>query len=56
MITSLPMMHEVIANPLLYKFIKILIVQILAMVSEQEKMKVNVDKQKVFKLREKRCL
>ncbi|EEE48293.1 recombinase family protein [Staphylococcus epidermidis] len=37
MITSLPMMNEVIGNPLLDKFIKDLIVQILAMVSEQER-------------------
>ena len=37
MITSLPMMNEVIGNPLLDKFMKDLIVQILAMVSEQEK-------------------
>ena len=35
MITSLPMMNEVIGNPLLDKFMKDLIVQILAMVSEQ---------------------
>ena len=39
MITSLPMMNEVISNPLLDKFMKDLIVQILAMVSEQEKRK-----------------
>ena len=50
MITSLPMMNEVIGNPLLDKFMKDLIVQILAMVSEQER---NVDKHKVFKLRKK---
>ena len=37
MITSLPMMNEVIANPLLDKFMKDLIIQILAMVSEQER-------------------
>ena len=37
MITSLPMMNEVIDNPLLDKFMKDLIVQILAMVSEQER-------------------
>lgn len=37
MITSLPMMNEVIGNPLLDKFMKDLIVQILAMVSEQER-------------------
>jgi DNA invertase Pin-like site-specific DNA recombinase len=36
MITSLPMMNEVIGNPLLDKFMKDLIIQILAMVSEQE--------------------
>ena len=53
MITSLPMMNEVIGNPLLDKFMKDLIIQILAMVSEQE-MKVNVDKLKGFKLRKKR--
>ena len=51
MITSLPMMNEVIGNPLLDKFMKDLIVQILAMVSKNEK--VNVDKHKVFKLRKK---
>lgn len=33
MITSLPMMNEVIGNPLLDKFMKDLIIQILAMVS-----------------------
>ncbi|MBX5317017.1 recombinase family protein [Staphylococcus caprae] len=37
MITSLPMMSEVIGNPLLDKFMKDLIIQILAMVSEQER-------------------
>ncbi len=37
MITSLPMMNEVIGNPLLDKFMKNLIAQILAMVSEQER-------------------
>ncbi|WP_145380163.1 recombinase family protein, partial [Staphylococcus cohnii] len=37
MITSLPMINEVIGNPLLDKFMKDLIVQILAMVSEQER-------------------
>ncbi|HAB0417280.1 recombinase family protein [Staphylococcus capitis] len=37
MITSLPMMNEVISNPLLDKFMKDLIIQILAMVSEQER-------------------
>ena len=39
MITSLPMMNEVIGNPLLDKFMKDLIVQILAMVSEVAKEK-----------------
>ena len=39
MITSLPMMNEVIGNPLLDKFMKDLIVQILAIVSEQERNK-----------------
>jgi DNA invertase Pin-like site-specific DNA recombinase len=37
MITNLPMMNEVIGNPLLDKFMKDLIIQILAMVSEQER-------------------
>ena len=37
MITSLPMMNEIIGNPLLDKFMKDLIIQILAMVSEQER-------------------
>ncbi|HDE6879220.1 recombinase family protein [Staphylococcus epidermidis] len=37
MITSLPMMNEVIGNPLLDKFMKDLIIQILALVSEQER-------------------
>ena len=37
MITSLPMMNEAIGNPLLDKFMKDLITQILAMVSEQER-------------------
>ncbi|HGO5259247.1 TPA: recombinase family protein [Staphylococcus aureus] len=37
MITSLPTMNEVISNPLLDKFMKDLIIQILAMVSEQER-------------------
>ena len=37
MITSLPIMNEVIGNPLLDKFMKDLIVQILAMFSEQER-------------------
>lgn len=36
-ITSLPIMAEAIANPLLDRFIKDLIVQILAMISEQER-------------------
>ena len=39
-------MNEVISNPLLDKFMKDLIVQILSMISEQEEMKVNVDKHK----------
>ena len=34
MITSLPMMNEAIGNPLLDKFMKDLIIQILAMISE----------------------
>ncbi|GJF58428.1 transposase [Staphylococcus argenteus] len=37
MITSLPMMNEVIGNLLLDKFMKDLIIQILAMISEQER-------------------
>ncbi|MEJ7530135.1 recombinase family protein [Staphylococcus hominis] len=37
MITSLPMMNEVIGNPLLDKFMKNIIIQILAMISEQER-------------------
>src|SRR5699024_8318004 len=37
MITSLTMMNEVIGNPLLDKFMKVLIIQILAMISEQER-------------------
>ena len=37
MITSLSMMNGVIGNPLLDKFMKDLIIQILAMVSEQER-------------------
>lgn len=37
MITSLPMMNEASGNPLLDKFMKDLIIQILAMISEQEK-------------------
>jgi DNA invertase Pin-like site-specific DNA recombinase len=37
MITSLPMMNEVIGNPLLDKFMKDLIIQILAMLSEKER-------------------
>ena len=37
MITSLPMMNEIIGNPLLDKFMKDLIIQILAMISEQER-------------------
>ncbi|ATH63746.1 recombinase family protein [Staphylococcus pasteuri] len=37
MITSLPMMNEVIGNPLLDKFMKDLIIQILAMISEKER-------------------
>ena len=36
-ITSLPIMSEAIGNPLLDKFIKDLIVQILAMIAEQER-------------------
>jgi len=39
MITSLPMMNEVISNPLLDKFMRDLIVQTLAMISEQERHK-----------------
>ena len=37
MITSLPMMNVAIGNPLLDKFMKDLIIQILAMISEQER-------------------
>lgn len=36
-ITSLPIMAEVIGNPLLDRFVKDLIVQILAMIAEQER-------------------
>jgi len=36
-ITSLPIMAEAIENPLLDKFIKDLIIQILAMIAEQER-------------------
>lgn len=36
-ITSLPVMQEALGNPLLDKFIKDLIIQILAMISEQER-------------------
>ena len=39
MITSLPMMNEVIGNPLLDKFMKDLTIQTLAIASEQEKTK-----------------
>lgn len=38
-ITSLPMMNEVIGNPLLDKFMKELIIQILAIIPEQERKK-----------------
>lgn len=37
LITSLPIMNEAIGNPLLDKFVKDLIVQILAMIAEQER-------------------
>src|SRR5699024_12881402 len=37
MITSLPMMNEVIGNPLLDNFMKDLIIQILTMISVQER-------------------
>ncbi|NAM96364.1 recombinase family protein [Staphylococcus hominis] len=37
MITSLPMMNEVVGNPLIDKFMKDLIIQILAVISEQER-------------------
>src|SRR5699024_9052518 len=37
MITSLPMMNEATGNPLLDKFMKDIIIQILAMISEQER-------------------
>ncbi len=37
LITILPMMNEVIGNPLLDKFMKDLTIQILAMISEQER-------------------
>ncbi|HCQ8747300.1 TPA: recombinase family protein [Enterococcus faecalis] len=40
-ITSLPIMAEAIGNPLLNRFIKDLIVQILAMISEQERTESN---------------
>ena len=56
MITSLPMMNEVIGNPLLDKFMKDLIIQILAMVSEQERNESKRRQNKVFKLRKKRCI
>ena len=54
MITSLPMMNEVIGNPLLDKFMKDLIIQILAMVSEQERNESKRRQNKVFKLRKKK--
>ena len=55
MITSLPMMNEVIGNPLLDKFMKDLIIQILAMVSNNKERNVNVDKLKGFKLRKRKA-
>ena len=51
MITSLPMMNEVIGNPLLDKFMKDLIIQILAMVSEQERNESKRRQAQGFKLR-----
>ena len=53
MITSLPMMNEVIGNPLLDKFMKDLIIQILAMVSEQERNESKRRQAQGFKLRKK---
>ena len=55
MITSLPMMNEVIGNPLLDKFMKDLIVQILAMVSEQERNESKRRQAQEFKLRRKKA-
>lgn len=40
-ITSLPVMAEAIRNPLLDRFIKDLIIQILAMIAEQERTESN---------------
>ena len=55
MITSLPMMNEVIGNPLLDKFMKDLIIQILAMVSEQERNESKRRQAQGFKLRKRKA-
>ena len=56
MITSLPMMNEVIGNPLLDKFMKDLIVQILAMVSEQERNESKRRQAQGIQVKEKVCI
>ena len=53
MISSIPMMNDEIGNSLLDKFMKNLLIHIWAMVSEQERNEVNVDKHNVLKLRKK---
>ena len=51
MITSIPMMNDEIGHSLLDKFMKNLFIHIWAMVSEQERNEVNVDKHNVLKSR-----
>lgn len=53
-ITSLPIMAEAIGNPLLDKFIKDLIVQILAMIAEQERTESKRRQQQGIKLAKER--
>lgn len=56
MITSLPMMNEVIGNPLLDKFMKDLIIQILVMVSEQERNESKRRQAQGIQIAKKRCV
>ena len=51
MITSIPTMNDEIGNSLLDKVMKNLFIHIWAMVSEQERNEVNVDKHNVLKSR-----
>lgn len=55
-ITSLPIMSEAIDNPLLDKFIKDLMIQILAMIAEQERTAGDCDCKRKRRVQRQTCI